>query len=336
MKNIGEIVPALLTSQALVGRQSEEHVSYGIRTQVLVPLVQGIALIGGVGLFFAGLGLLAWTVVDLALLLTSVVDMLFASAVVALALLIVSGLVRDVTARLEWQTRFWRSVTGYVAAIAVVLLLIDVIHVTVNDWDRIELVRLFLGFALTAAGLLLCWRFGQELANPLYPKSPLIAFMDRLLDKFGAEQEQVEVMRPYPVHRYGHLDAIGYNDSNLTTDEPDEPESSPIDPKFLDLIRFVELSAEWGFARDDSQSSRGLVTKPRHLLPSGRRLTRAVYDELMATAEKPWRIITRDKALGTTDWRMEPIDALDMLRAIRDEIQSGRQAGDTAGRQPGI
>jgi hypothetical protein len=312
---------AFLASGALGGEQTQEHIQYNAHTQVIVQILQAFALFPSIAAILGGVWLLAGVLGWIVASITDQVSLVLISAAIAAAGLLIAAIARWILGQSEVVSGVFRPLAELVIATAAILLILNLIRLLATGWTLEHGLRLVGGLAAIVAGSLLTWRFSNELWNPLFPKSPMIYVLEQLVASLTPEREEVEILRPYPVNAGARLQGIGYVEHE-DDEEEDEPATGQLDPRFLDLVRFVELAARHGLARDDTDTSRGLITKPRHRLPSGRPLTKPYYNELIHLAIHPWNIVNPPATRGQPyTWKLEPDAALAMLRAVVETVQ---------------
>lgn len=335
-----DILTALLASRGIAGEEQHEQINYNVHTQVLVQLAQGVGLILALASVGAGLYLLALTLTWLASTATSAIDRLAVSAAIgggALLLYLAAG-------HFTPRSRLWRGAAALLLSAAATLITLNLFEYLAHTdgWTTLHIARVLIAPALIAAGCLLVWRFSNELYNPAFPKSPLVQVLENLVANLTPEPRTVTQVQPYPVYLNGHLNAAGvavtldHERDQEQEPEPDPPPTSAaISDQFLDLIRLIELARGHGWQRDN------LVSHPRRLLPSGRKLSRPYYEKLMDELEHRWNIIAAPGPGSTAEWRIQPADALQILTAVLDTVtaepagQPGRQPAGQPGRQPG-
>jgi hypothetical protein len=304
-----DIADSLIAGAAMGGGQSQEHIEYNSHTQVVVPVLQAIWLILTTLIIAAGLYLLAAGLINVARRCETVWDLFFFAVVLTLGIVAAASAILAVAGKLTEEPPRWLTTVAYFAAILWVMGLLNLIRVA-DGWTWLDSARLPAAVALLIAGGLLSYRFANELKNPLYPPSPTTAVLrDLLLSQLDQEPERVMVRRPIPHRvngRQGELDWL-----REAEPQPPPPAGTVIDADFVDLIALVERAAEVGWARDRH------VRRPRLRMPSGRPLTRPLYDDLVDLAAEPWDIIIKSGIPGQSpEWIMEPDDALHLLRRV--------------------
>lgn len=308
-----ELWPALAVANQTAAGQQQEHVQYNAHTQVVVQVLQGLVLMPAIAAVCGGLVLLGSSVTWLIVQLTSWLDWMVSVVILTALAIVVRRVARAMLSR--WHARLWPLAAEMLATAAVVLLLMTAAR---GEWTAGAALRVVGGLGLMVGGFLVAWRFGNELWNPWFPKSPSVAMMERLIDRLtDGPEEGPERVRPYPVRVNGELR------QHAPVDDEDEEQDRPervVDPEFVDLVAFVEMASVRGLERD------GLVTKPRMALPSGARLTRTVYDRMMELAEKPWGLVRRGGGGMAASWVVEPVQAVMILRAAL-ELAGGLASG---------
>jgi hypothetical protein len=306
------------TLLALSGRTTEEHIQYGAKSQVLVPLLQMLGLVAAIGVVAGGIGCMARSLIAIIRTLTGTVDQLVASVVIGVVGLVVFSIARDVFRHVGWDSRVWRPLAEFGLATSVTLLVIGLLRALADDWIILDSAFLFGGLALVVGGSLLIWRFGNELWNPLFPRPPIVEAAMQMIDRLYPDAKQVRVLDPYPIRLNGKDRAVEAAE-HLTSAPDDQDEATDINPAFTDLIEFLQLASLYGLARDGSDKAPGLVRHPHHILPSGRKLTRAYYGDLMDMAAR-WRLVNPGGGGHAATWRMEPDDAIEFMRNVMAQM----------------
>ena len=305
--------PAVLAG---MGREQQEHITYNLHTQVVVPLIQAVVLgLAAIGLL-ASLGLIGWSLVWLAGQMVAEWEKFLVAVVLIVVWRALSWGVRRLFAWLEWDDRIWRVFFSIAISASGLLVLINVLYYLAGDWQGPDVARVGGGIGLAVMCIMLLWRLGNELWNPSYPKSPFVRMLEGFFSRIGVEAEPVVHVRPYAVYisnggAYGEI---------LDIEDGDDLDGGVLDPEFEDLVELVELAVRRGLGRA------ALVTQPRHLMRSGQALTRPYYDKLMARLSTEWHLVDRGGDGQATAWQVDPETAAQILRAVADRA-TGRAAG---------
>lgn len=311
---------AIAAAQSLAGSEQREHIEYNPQTQVLVQILQAIALIPtGIGLL-AGLGLLGralWHILQAA---ASDMQLIGLAASLFIIGWIVVAILRRFTQGLAIAP-LWRTISSILGGTVTLLLLLNLLELAMATWTWQDTATFALGCTLILACSLLGWRFSNELFNPAYPKTPFVKMLEELVGLYRDEEtEIVHVLKPYPVYlspnsRQPHL-VPDYDPGPLEDDT-----AYQLDPGFADLLDFLHRASQRGLSRES------LVTQPRIRLPSGRRLTRPAYDDLVAEAVR-WGLVDKGGEGRAASWLIEPDKAIRLLQHVREQFpQAGRQPG---------
>jgi hypothetical protein len=288
----------------------KEHINWDVQTRGKVPLVQAFTGMVGIFCILVGLFLLGGQVGVLTGLDLTPADYLFAAVLGLTAFLVVMGLLY----------RAMRSATqGTVAILAAglaLILVLAMISAVAGAAERFTIWRGLasaLGIVLLLPGLALAYRQLVDLIDPFGKTSP----MERMMVPYLAHLFIGEPIAPAPPARLiprrvaGQLtDAVSY---------APEVDHYDIAREDLDFVAFIAEAARYGLARNV------LIRRPRiRLRPSGTILTRDVYDAMMERADVEWGFVDRGGDGIAATWRVNPEDA---LRILRDEIRRIRAGG---------
>ena len=305
-----------------LGREQHKQIQYNSHTQVLVQVLQALALALALpGLLF-GLYLLAdgrlWLVERAA----DEYDRLFLAVMISAGGAITWGLVGLGVRRAGRELSLWATLARALVTVGLVLLACDLVAILADDWETARSARLLGGLGLVLATALLIWRFGNELWNPTYPKSPMIGLLQDFLTP--DEPPPVEILQPYPIRMNNKTRGADVllpdPDDDALDEEADGPPIYRVDPEFEDLVAFVRLAQRRGLARS------ALLTKPRTRMPSGQRLTRDYYDRMIALAREPWGIVQLGGSGSPAEWAVDVHTALRMLDTTLTHVQAGGRA----------
>lgn len=335
---------SLIAGAMVGGGESREHIEYNVQTQVVVPLLQDIMLVATVLVVIACLFPLGAGLLDVARMCQTAIDLALCACFITIGLTVVVGLTLTVARKVArvtaWTPPWWFPAVAFLLGFVWVMALLNLIRLADGNWTIWDTVRFVLPLALIIGVPFLTYRSFRELLNPKYPPSPTTdVLLELIRRKFATEEpEQVMVRRPIPYR-------VGNSATNLHVEEPAEPEpqaaaATLLDDDFVDLLALVERAALHGWTRDRHVGQ-------RLRMPSGRLLTRGLYDSLVDLAADPWRIIAKSGIPGQSpEWLTRPDAAIHLLRTIY-ELQFGedgevlpiedpdlpRQAGRQPGRQ---
>jgi hypothetical protein len=340
----GEDLLRLLMATGLMGGgQTHEQIQYNKESQVLVQVLQALALVVATcamigGLFLMGGGLL-WVVRAA----ETVWDLLLVAAPGAMVMMGVRGISIRIQARLgameideegDQQTRRMTALAAMmeaVASIGMVLALLVVVQALdeAGRWSWTDWARPILGLGLVVSGSLLVWRFTNELFNPLFPKSPTTQILERLvaaMEEGKGPENVVEVRGPYPWRPNGQVARPMLPATELPAGGGEVEVRLSEDYKlFVDLVALVQRAQTHGLTRAANVDNQ----RPRLRLPSGERLTRDRLEMLWAYGAEVWGLWMYEAERGRTpEWAMELDAALELLRAAweRQEGQARRAA----------
>jgi hypothetical protein len=311
---------SLITGAMVGGGESREHIEYNAHTQVLVPLLQDAVLIGTVLVVVAGLWLLGAGLLDVARRCETGWDLLLFAVLIVLGLTAAAGLVLSIVRK--WaavSTRRappWLSLAAYAGGILWVMALLNLLRLADGQWSVWETARLATGLALVLGVPFLTYRFFRELLNPKYPPSPTTDMLiEYIRSKLAAQEpEVVMVRRPIPIRANNQRADLDYE--RPAEREPAPVQETVIDEDFVDLVALVIEAARVGWARERH------VTRPRQTMPSGRKLTRPLFEDLVKLAVW-WELISEPAPGQSPEWLMEPEQAIRELDRILG-LQYGR------------
>ena len=334
-----DLLKLLMATGLMGGGQTHEQIQYNKESQVLVQVLQALALVAATcamiaGLFLMGSGLL-WVVREA----ETAWDLLLIAVPGAIVAMVVRGIAIQVQGRLgemrasgeaESRTRPTAALAAMMEAVATtatILALLVVVQAldSAGNWRWTDWARPILGLGLAIAGSLLVWRFTNELFNPLFPKSPTTQILERLVSQMedGAGPEQVvEVRGPFPWRANGQVAKPVLPPVELPAGGGEvQVRLSEEYKMFADLVALVERAKTHGLTRKANVDD----VRPRLRLPSGERLTRDRLEMLWAYGAAVWELWTYEAEKGKTpEWTMEPDVALEVLRAAWSQENGGR------------
>jgi hypothetical protein len=197
-----------MLAASLMGRESQENITYNAHTQVWVQILQALGLVLAIAALLAGLWLLAGPILWVIREVVAALDRLIVSLILATAAIVAYGLTGEILESLDihqdMSDIWWTVIRLFVVAL-VLFLALNVVEVLAAGWTSAWTLRLLGGIGLSVSGLLLSWRFTNELWNPLYPKSPMISILQHYLESM-IPHPQVEIPGPRPVRINGQVE----------------------------------------------------------------------------------------------------------------------------------
>lgn len=304
---------AAMIAAAFGGQQQQEHITYNTHTQVWVPFMEFVGVLGSMAtilLGFAAIGLgLFWTAQQA----TVITDRLLISAGIATASMLLLSAERAIRRRFE-TAEFWHTIAGFMVRVGFLLLGLDLIYWLVGAWRWQQTVVFVAGMAAIPSASLLIWRYANELFNPLYPRSPWASLIERFLGAVAGEREPIHELVPYPVYMRNNVPEV---------QPPDDSTPWEVSPSFSDFAAFLALARKHGITR------KSLVVDPHYILPSGQEVTRPVWETMIALGER-WEFVKRGGGGDATEWIIEPDQAIHIIGQVLDTLQPGRQPGRQA------
>lgn len=324
-----DLLKLLMATGLMGGGQTHEQIIYGRESQVWVQVLQALALVGSVVAVAGGLWLMAGGLVWTVRMAESEWDLLMVAVPGALVAMVMRGLASRLAAKIGERRGLepgnvvimglavMIETMATVAAIMGGLVAVQALDMAAS-WEALDFARPVIGLGLVVAGTLLSWRFGNELFNPLFPKSPTTEILERLVEQLEGDGPEtvVEVRGPFPARTNGQIAKPVLPTTQLPAGGGTVKVELSEDYKlFVDLVALVHRAQVHGLTRAANVEN----VHPRLRLPSGERLSRGRLEVLWAYGADVWGLWTYEAAKGITpEWAMEPGVALDVLKAAWD------------------